>query len=97
MGQQSNKVIKRRRRNAYLERRKARVKAGIVLGKSGKGKSEAKPAAKKAATKKAAKPAAKKVVAAATLDLAPVVEVTPEIAPVETVAVAPAEAPANQE
>lgn len=66
MGQQSNKVIKRRRRKAYLERRKARIKAGIVLGKPGKGKSksEAKPAAKKPAVKKAAKPAVKKATAA---------------------------------
>ena len=73
MGQQSNKVIKRRRRNAYLERRKARIKAGIVLGKSGKGKvkSEAKPAAKKSAVKKAAKPAVKKAVVA-TVEAAPV-------------------------
>ena len=60
MGQQSNKVIKRRRRNAYLERRKARIKAGIVLGKPGKGKSEAKPAAKKPAAKKAAKKTTKR-------------------------------------
>jgi hypothetical protein len=30
MGQQSNKVIKRRRRRAYLERKKDRIKAARV-------------------------------------------------------------------
>ena len=44
MGQQSNKVQKRRRRLAYLERVKAKVKAAAV----------SKPARKKAAPKKAA-------------------------------------------
>lgn len=63
MGKQYNKVIKRRRRRAYIQRRKARIKAGIVLGKPGAGKAakpdaEKKPA-KKSAPKKA-KPAAKK-------------------------------------
>ncbi len=83
MGQQSNKVIKRRRRNAYLERRKARIKAGIVLGKPGKGKTkaEAKPTVKKPAAKKAAKPAVKKAAVAS----APVATSIVESAPVEAV------------
>lgn len=61
MGQQLNKVIKRRRRKAYLQRRKARIKAGIALAKPGKAAKEAKAAPKKAA-KKAGKPAVKKPV-----------------------------------
>lgn len=42
MGQQSNKVQKRRRRIAYLERQKAKAKAAAIT----------KPAKKKAAPKK---------------------------------------------
>lgn len=66
MGQQHNKVIKRRRRKAYLERKKARIKAGITIGKPSKGTKTdgAKKAVKKAPAKKAAKPAAKKAEAA---------------------------------
>lgn len=64
MGKQYNKVIKRRRRLAYVKRRKAREKAGIVIGRrSSKGDAEKKPA-KKAPVKKA-KPAPKKVEEAA--------------------------------
>ena len=48
MGQQSNKVQKRRRRIAYLERKKAKAKVTAA----------SKPAKKKAAPKKAAAPAA---------------------------------------
>jgi hypothetical protein len=94
MGQQSNKVIKRRRRKAYLERRKARVKAGVVLGKPGKDKpkGEGKPAAKKPSAKKAAKPAAKKASAAAPAP-APVTAVAPAPAPSPTPVPAPEPAP----
>jgi hypothetical protein len=93
MGKQYNKVIKRRRRKAYLNRKKALLKAGFVRSKA-KGKvaekSDAKKSvAKKAPVKKAAKaPAAKKVapeeivVAAAAgpqveAQVAPVVEAAP--------------------
>ena len=47
MGQQSNKVEKRRRRLAYIERLKVKAKAAAAT----------KPAKKKAAPKKAAAPA----------------------------------------
>ncbi len=53
MGQQSNKVQKRRRRINYLERKKLKAKAATVT----------KPVKKKAAPKKAA-PAAEPVAAA---------------------------------
>ncbi len=60
MGQQLNKTIKRRRRKAYLARKKALVKAGVSR-KARAAKSEPKAAkkapAKKAAAKKAVKPA----------------------------------------
>ena len=65
MGKQHNKVIKRRRRKAYLERKKARDKAGIgrlpstrakgATSAEGDAKAPAKKAAKKAAVKKVAK------------------------------------------
>jgi hypothetical protein len=66
MGQQSNKVIKRRRRVDYLKRKKELSKLGGIVKKSvvKKGPVEApkKAPAKKAAAKKApAKKAAKKV------------------------------------
>jgi hypothetical protein len=52
MGQQSNKIIKRRRRADYLKRKKEQAKLGGIVKK---------PAVKKAAAEKpAAKPAAKK-------------------------------------
>lgn len=58
MGKQYNKVLKRRRRKAYLSRKKALEASGTVVKKS-------KPAAKKAApAKKAAKKAAAKKTAA---------------------------------
>ncbi len=38
MGQQSNKVIKRRRRRAYLERKKARIKLARVAASKKKAK-----------------------------------------------------------
>jgi topoisomerase IA-like protein len=50
MGQQSNKVQKRRRRLAYLERKKAKAKAAAISKPAAKKK----PAPKKAATAEAA-------------------------------------------
>ena len=47
MGQQTNKIQKRRRRLAYIERKKVKAKAAVT-----------KPAKKKAAPKKAAVAAA---------------------------------------
>ncbi|CAN5916126.1 hypothetical protein BH11VER1_BH11VER1_28610 [soil metagenome] len=64
MGQQLNKIIKRRRRKAYNERKKELAKSGIVR-KSTRIKSvdassdEKKPAAKKAVKKVAKKAAVK--------------------------------------
>lgn len=67
MGQQLNKIVKRRRRKNYLDRKKALAKAGVSR-KARVVKSEAKAVkkapAKKAAAKKAA-PKAKAVEAAA--------------------------------
>jgi len=68
MAQQSNKIIKRRRRADYLKRKKEQVKLGGILPKATVRKvpkkadatAEAKPAAKKAAKKAPAKKAAKK-------------------------------------
>lgn len=69
MAQQSNKIIKRRRRADYLKRKKEQAKLGGLLPKATVKKvpkkvaapAEAKPAAKKAAAKKApAKKAAAK-------------------------------------
>ena len=58
MGQQLNKTIKRRRRKAYIARKKALIKAGVSR-KARAAKSEPKAVkkapAKKTATKKAAK------------------------------------------
>ncbi len=48
MGQQTNKIQKRRRRLDYIERKKVKAKAAVTV----------KPAKKKAAPKKAAAPAA---------------------------------------
>jgi hypothetical protein len=59
MGQQSNKVIKRKRRKNYLVRKKALDKAGAVRKSTVKAEPKA---AKKAAVKK---PAAKKAAAKA--------------------------------
>jgi hypothetical protein len=69
MGQQSNKIIKRRRRAQYLKRKQEQAKLGGIVKKSAPkkiastDKSAAKPAAKKAPAKKAAakKAPAKKV------------------------------------
>lgn len=69
MGQQSNKIIKRRRRADYLKRKKEQAKLGGIVKKPAVKKAESadKPAAKKAPAKKAAakkapaKKAAKKV------------------------------------
>lgn len=55
MGQQSNKIQKRRRRANYLERQKLKAKAAAVT----------KPAAKKKAAPKKAAPAPAAAVAAA--------------------------------
>ncbi|MFM2199131.1 MAG: hypothetical protein RLZZ505_2563 [Verrucomicrobiota bacterium] len=68
MGQQSNKIIKRRRRVDYLKRKKEQEKLGGLLPKAKVKKltpktdddAEARPAAKKVAAKKVA---AKKVAA----------------------------------
>ena len=87
MGKQYDKVIKRRRRLAYLERLKEKAKAASA-GKPRLRKPKAKveePAAKEAAPKKAPKPKA-----------APIDEVAPETevhaeAPAEETASAPAE------
>ena len=59
MGKQYNKVIKRRRRAAYIAKRKAAVKE--LVSKSSKGVSKAKPAKAKV-TRKAAAPKKAKVV-----------------------------------
>jgi hypothetical protein len=69
MGQQLNKIIKRRRRKAYLERKKTLAKSGVVR-KSSRVKAEAgseeKKAVKKPSAKKSTKvPAVKKVEAKA--------------------------------
>lgn len=59
MGQQLNKIIKRRRRKAYIARKKALAKAGVGRkAVSAAPKVVRKPVKKPAATKKAAKPAA---------------------------------------
>lgn len=68
MAQQSNKIIKRRRRADYLKRKKEQAKLGGILPKAtvkkvskvADGSAEEKPAAKKAAKKAPAKKAAKK-------------------------------------
>lgn len=63
MGQQSNKIIKRRRRADYLKRKKEQAKLGGIVRKASPKRetAEAKPApAKKAAKKAPAKKAAKK-------------------------------------
>lgn len=87
MGQQLNKVIKRRRRKAYLARKKARTKAGIANNSSGRVKrlaataaAEGVKVAKKVAAKKA--PAAKKAAKpkkedAAAVEAAPAEETAP--------------------
>jgi hypothetical protein len=59
MGQQSNKVIKRRRRVDYLKRKKEQGKLGGTVKKSVV-KKESAPSAKDAADKAPAKKAAKK-------------------------------------
>lgn len=78
MGQQLNKIIKRRRRKAYTARKKALVKAGAgrkpiikSIAKAAK-KVAKKPAAKKAAAVKPVEVAAPEVIAEVA---APVVEV----------------------
>ena len=62
MGQQHRKVVKRRRRKAYLNRKAEREKNGIILSSRTKTAEGVKAAAKKVAAKKpAAKKAAPKV------------------------------------
>lgn len=62
MGQQHRKVVKRTRRKAYLERKKARAKLGLKRNASRTAKAAGsgveKKIVRKAAVKKAAKPAA---------------------------------------
>jgi hypothetical protein len=64
MGQQSNKVIKRRRRADYLKRKKEQAKLGGIVrkapSKSESADAEKAPAKKAPAKKAAAKKAAKK-------------------------------------
>jgi hypothetical protein len=60
MGQQLRKIVKRTRRKAYLARKKALAKSGVVR-KSGRTKAAEGDAAKKAVKKTAKKAAAKKV------------------------------------
>ena len=64
MGQQHNKIIKRRRRKNYIARKKELAKSGAIRKSSRSGSKDAKavkkPAAKKVAVKKPAK-AVKKV------------------------------------
>lgn len=62
MGQQLRKIVKRIRRKAYLARKKALAKSGVVR-KVGRTKAAEGDAAKKPAAKKVAKKAAKKVAA----------------------------------
>ena len=84
MGQQLNKIIKRRRRKLYLARKKALARSGQARKATTAKTAAAKPAAKKAAVKK---PAAKKVAKAA-----PVAETPEVVAEVQTpVTEAPAE------
>jgi hypothetical protein len=84
MGQQSNKIIKRRRRADYLKRKKDQAKLGGIVKKPAvkKAAATAKPAAKAAAKKAPAKKAAKKAPAkkAAKKVDADVAETTPEVA-----------------
>jgi hypothetical protein len=82
MGQQSNKIIKRRRRAAYLKRKNELSKQGISrkVSRPAKAATDAdkKAAVKKPAVKKAAKaPAAKKVDAAPAPAPAPAQDVAP--------------------
>lgn len=81
MGQQSNKVIKRRRRANYLQRKKDQAKLGGIVKKAPAVKKEAtKAPAKKAAKKAPAKKAVKKVEEPATEASAAEVTETPEAA-----------------
>jgi hypothetical protein len=85
MGQQSNKIIKRRRRADYLKRKKEQAKLGGIVKKpsvkktASTAKPAAKPAAKKAPAKKAAAKKAPAKKAAKKVD-AETVETTPEVA-----------------
>ncbi|MBX3740006.1 MAG: hypothetical protein KF712_03370 [Akkermansiaceae bacterium] len=100
MGQQSNKIIKRRRRADYLNRKKDQAKLGGISKKSSAVKKAAAPAKKAAApAKKAAAPAkkaaAKKAPAKKVADDAAVAEVADKtveaIENIEEGAPAPAE------
>jgi len=96
MGQQSKKIIKRRRRANYLKRKKDQAKLGGIVKKSApKKEAVAKKApAKKAPAKKAAakKAAAKKVTKAEEAAVEAVAEETVEaIEEIETAAPAPAD------
>jgi hypothetical protein len=84
MGQQSKKIIKRRRRADYLKRKAETAKLGGIAKKPAVKKAEAakKAPAKKAAAKKApAKKVAKKVADEAILDAPAAVEAPVEDAP----------------
>jgi hypothetical protein len=87
MGQQSKKIIKRRRRADYLKRKAASAKLGGLVKKPAVKKADVakKAPAKKAAAKKApAKKAAKKVAAEAPVESAEPAEVTETATPEAT-------------
>ena len=80
MGQQSNKVIKRRRRKAYLARKKALAKAGVKRTTTSRSKAPATGDEAKAKKPAAKKPAAKKAAAKPKKEETAAVETTPEVA-----------------
>lgn len=90
MGQQSNKIIKRRRRADYLKRKKEQAKLGAILPKPAKKApaietpDEEKLAAKKAPAKKIAKKTTKKAAAKKTTKKAPAKKAAKKEAPEST-------------
>jgi hypothetical protein len=93
MGQQTKKYIKRRRRKAYLDRKKTRDKAGISLRAKTNAKSTnddgsaAKKAVKKPAAKKVAKVKKEETPVAVVAEVAaPAVEVETPVAAAEETA-----------
>ena len=96
MGQQSNKIIKRRRRADYLKRKKEQAKLGGIIRKPVE-KKEAAPAKKAPAKKAAAKKAPAKKAAKKAAPAKPEVVEAVEAAEVPAAAVeTPAEAPAAE-
>ncbi|MEN3940882.1 hypothetical protein WJU23_06290 [Prosthecobacter sp. SYSU 5D2] len=101
MGQQLNKIVKRRRRKLYVARKKALAKAGLSRKPLVREPKAAKKTVKKAAPKKDKAPAKAKAAPAAEAVIAPVVAETAapaveETAPVVEETAAP-EAPAAEE